>query len=72
MYRFRAMETRSHIGNRSYGILGQEMSDGAWRSVAFIPDVSSDRELVEEIAEGCTRGQLDPLQLLDVVMDALS
>ena len=53
----------------SYGIGAFSQPDGA--RLAFVEDVSTDRDFVAELADRCTQGQLDPAHLLDVVLDAL-
>ena len=37
-----------------------------------IHDVSTDWELVQRLAEACSRAQLDPVHLMDVVQDAVA
>ena len=58
-----------HI-HTTYGICALYPDTG--EKCAWIPDVSPDRKLVEFLAQACTDGQLDPIQLLDVVLDSLS
>ncbi len=53
---------------RSYGI-GAVNSKG--ERVAFVSDVSPEKVVAEEIAKRCTRGQLAPEQLLDVVLNSI-
>ena len=68
MYRFRIIETGDFfLGRTTYGIL---VEDGRG-CAAVVPRISCDRAFVSRLAERCTAGQLDPEQLLDVVMDAL-
>lgn len=68
MYRFKVIETWEPIIHRvSYGIMAD---DGKGRA-AVVPGISCDKDFVIRLAERCARGQLDPEQLLDVVMDAL-
>lgn len=71
-YRYRSYEMQS-LGRVSaaYGLLAEEYEDGQWRSVAVIPDVSQDQLFVDRLAEKCTREELSPDHLLDVVLDAL-
>ena len=71
MYRFEVIELRTPFLGESYGILAQELLDGTWHSVALIPDISKDKAFAVSLAAKCARGQLSPMQLLDVVMDAL-
>lgn len=68
MYCFKVIETRDIILHRpAYGILAE---DGKGYS-AVVPNISCDKAFVARLAGRCGRGQLDPEQLLDVVMDAL-
>lgn len=53
----------------SYGIAALTMPDET--RLAFVADVSTSRDFVAELADRCTEGQLDPAQLLDVVLDSL-
>lgn len=39
--------------------------------VAQYRDVSIDRGEMDRLADRCNRGQLDPLQLEDVILDAI-
>lgn len=73
MYRFEVMELCS-LGSRrpSYGILASVLENDACAYVAYIPDISCDKAFVEELAHRCNEGQLSPMHLLDVVLDALS
>ena len=43
----------------------------SWDTVACIPAVSSDRQFVIDLIGQCARGQLSPVHLFDVVLDAL-
>ena len=49
----------------SYGIAVTDDGGDAGK----VSDVSTDLELVREICEKCNRGQLDPLQLREVIED---
>lgn len=73
MYRFEVMELYS-MGSRqlSYGILASVLENDACTYVAYIPDISCDKAFIEELAHRCNEGQLSPMLLLDVVLDALS
>lgn len=51
---------------RSYGIcVENEMGE----IVSEISDISTDKQLVSELTSRCFYGQLDPVQLRDVVLD---
>ena len=56
----------------SFGIAAYTASNGRRRRVHFISDVSVDPVQVTQLAELCTREQLEPCQLLDAVEDALA
>lgn len=68
MYYFKVIETRDpSLGCMAYGILAEDGNGGS----TVVPNISCDKEFVSRLANRCTRGQLAPSQLLDVVMDAL-
>ena len=75
MFRFQSVETNcvsADLGRyRSYGILAENREGDGWTQVGLVPDVSCDREFVLGLAERCTRGQLSPLSLVDVIVDSL-
>jgi len=56
----------------SYGILAEVRKDGSCSYAAYIPDISCNKAFVDDLAQRCTNGQLSPMHLLDVVLDALS
>jgi len=71
-YRYRAIETNPEKGGYvSYGLLAEQFQNGNWIPITFIPDVSCSKAFVFHLAKLCTAGQLDPIQLPDVIMDAL-
>mgnify|MGYP003363718656 CR=1 FL=1 len=53
----------------SYGIAAVTMP--AQIQLAFVADVSTSKDFVAELADRCTKGQLDPTQLMDVILDSL-
>lgn len=55
----------------SYGIRALALESGRQNEAAYISDVSCDERFVAGLADRCTRLQLDPGHLLDVVLDAL-
>ncbi|MBO1680229.1 DUF6514 family protein [Bittarella massiliensis (ex Durand et al. 2017)] len=55
-----------------YGIRVIEVSSCGSEEVAFVSDVSCERGVVEQLAALCTRLQLYPCHLYDVVLDAIS
>ena len=55
----------------SYGIQGIYATYGVYKEVAFVSDVVCDRKKTAEIAALCTRLQLSPIHLIDVVEDMI-
>ena len=68
MYRYSVLEQADPV---SYGILAETAEGPGWRPAARVLDISPDKEFVSDLARRCTSGQLSPLHLLDVVLDAL-
>ena len=54
-------------GEHTYGI--KVTSDGML--IAFTPNVSTDRQAVQRLTNLCTKEQLDPIHLNDVIEDFL-
>lgn len=55
----------------SYGIMASTEENGTCTYTAYIPDISCNKDFVDTLAQRCARGQLSPVHLLDVVLDAL-
>ena len=55
----------------TYGIRALEYREGSLRETAFVSDVSVNHAFVKKLAADCTKHQLSPLHLLDVVLDRL-
>ena len=55
----------------SYGILVKEYMHGSRSTIAMVAPFSGDRTAVLGLIDCCTRLQLDPEHLLDVVQDFL-
>ena len=55
----------------SYGIAALLFTDLDWELQAYVSDISPDGSFVLALAQRCTRGQLSPIHLLDVVLNAL-
>ena len=53
---------------RSYGICAK---NEAGEVVLSLSDVSVDARVVSDLAERCTRGELSPEQLVDVVLNCI-
>ena len=72
VYRFELVRSREPFSGRiSYGILETQLVDGVAEETAYIPAISCDEAAVEQLMHRCARGQLSPVHLLDVVMDAI-
>lgn len=55
----------------TFGIAALQRAKGRWRKLFSISDVSLDRHFVQGLANLCTRYQLSPCHLLDVVEDTI-
>lgn len=66
--RFQTPETGDYT---SFGIAAFRRLAGRWQTLFQISDVSLDEKRVHELAALCTRYQLHPEHLLDVVEDSL-
>lgn len=75
MFRFRPVKqflSSSELGDYcSYGIHAFATTPAGCSEAGFISDVSCDFQFVSLLADRCTRLQLDPMQLIDVVLDSL-
>ena len=56
----------------SYGLRAISLSYGVFRKITEVYDVSTDRRAVALLAEQCTKEQLYPVHLMDVIEDFLS
>jgi len=56
----------------SYGILVKECRHGSWSTIAIVAPFSGNRSAVLGLIDRCTKLQLDPEHLLDVVQDFLT
>ncbi len=70
-YFLHEMKSPSH-GSPAYGILVKERFAGTWATVAIVAPFSLDRTAVIQIIQRCTKLQLSPEHLLDVVQDFLT
>ena len=75
MFQFRPVRQylyTSGLGNYcSYGIHAVMTTHSGCADMGFVSDVSCDLKFVSLLADRCTRLQLDPIHLLEVVLDAL-
>lgn len=74
-FRFRAVKQnffKTECGHyKAYSICAEQQAPQGYINTLIIPDVSCDKEFAVQLAEQCTRKQLSPLHLLDVVLDML-
>ena len=56
---------------RSFGIAVFQYTEKGWERKSFFSDVSTDPSFVTALAQRCTRGQLSPDHLLDVLFDSI-
>ena len=72
MYRYMLIEEELYspdLGKyHSFGIIAL---DNTGKVITFVSDVSPDKALVEGICNRCTKGQLYPIHLLDVIEDSI-
>ena len=54
-----------------YGLAAEIFENGIWNTIAAVEDVSCDKRFLSVLAEKCTAGQLDPIHIFDVVLDAI-
>ena len=40
-----------------------------WRQIAFVPDICTNTQQAQRLAQLCTQGQLEPIHLMDVIED---
>ena len=72
LYQFKVTRLYSLTFRRmSYGIVASTEMNGTYTYTAYIPDISCNKGFVEALAQQCTREQLSPIHLIDVVLDAL-
>ena len=55
-----------------YGIRALRSTGESWECIAEVGDISCSMQFVRELAQLCTRLELDPMHLLDVVEDAIA
>ena len=57
---------------RTFGIRALRSSRGGWVEAGSVSDVACGGDFVTDLADCCTRLQLDACHLRDVVLDAIS
>ena len=55
----------------TYGIRALKVTLFGTLEIDFVSDVSTDHELVRELTDHCTKGQLHPIHLMDVIEDVI-
>ena len=58
-------------GYHSFGIAILQFVKHGWKQIDSISDVSTDYNFVAKLAQRCTRGQLHPVHLIDVIQDSI-
>ena len=75
MFRFRPVKqflSSPELGDYcSYGIHAFVSTPSGYSDAGLVSDISCDLQFVSRLADRCTRPQLDPMQLMDVVLDSL-
>ena len=75
MFRFRPVKqflSSLELGDYcSYGIHAFVSTPAGYSDAGLVSDISCDLQFVSLLADRCTRLQLDPMQLMDVVLDSL-
>ena len=73
IYRYLAVEQTlisSELGRyTAFGIAAQKQLPDGWRQIAFVPDVCTNAQQAQRLAQLCTQGQLEPIHLMDVIED---
>ena len=68
---YEADKLKKLAAHPSYGIGVNANVENKWVQLLFIPDVSTSGEFASALAAKCTRLQLSPLHLHDVLYDVL-
>ena len=75
MFRFQPIEQSLSSpelgGYRAYGIQAFVTTPTGCEEAGFVSDVSCDLVFTARLAETCEQLQLDPVHLMDVILDAL-
>lgn len=53
----------------AFGIAAQKRAPDGWRQIAFVPDICTNTQQAQRLAQLCTQGQLEPIHLMDVIED---
>ena len=75
MYQYLLVEetlSSPYIGvYHSFGISVSVFSDGKWKQINFVSDVSTDYIFMKNLVQACNEGQLDSTHLMDVILDSI-
>ena len=72
LLRYSAVEMENREFKRvCYSLVAEKFENKSWKTVAVVEDVSCSKKFVTALANRCTAGQLDPIHILDVVLDAI-
>ena len=73
VYRYFLYELKSpSYQSPTYGIMVKERFAGSWATIAVVAPLSHDKAAVTQIIQRCTKLQLSPEHLLDVVQDFMT
>ncbi len=72
LYKYLLHEMHHPSGIPSYGILVQEHFPGGWTTIAIVSPLSRDQDSVALLIKKCSRLQIPPEQLWDVIHDFLA
>lgn len=73
LFHYKVIEMHGFASRQpSYGIQAEVVEGEVCTYMTLIPSISYNRVFVDSLVQRCNRGQLDPIHLLDVVLDALS
>ena len=53
----------------AFGIAAQKRVPDGWRQITFVPDICTNAQQAQRLAQLCTQGQLEPIHLMDVIED---
>ena len=53
----------------AFGIAAQKRVPDSWRQIAFVPDICTNAQQAQRLAQLCTQGQVEPILLMDLIAD---
>ena len=60
-----------NAGQMAYGIAIEQWQGTQWAVVRRIENIASKEDIPARLAASCTRLQLDPIHILDVILDTI-